>query len=152
MGQEMTLPRLQTPPSSLQDGKGTARVIPNDPVVVNSYGTWQIVYSVGREGIGAGGGIAVHISPYWGWTQPQNRNRDYPGYTTVSTSNQKATLDIVIGSPHYVVVRTKEVPLSFNDTITITYGDTGAGKHPSGRARCDRYAEEGGRFFYQGGR
>ena len=49
-------------PSSLQDGKGTARVTPNDPVVINSYGTWQIVYSVGREGIGVGGGIAVHIS------------------------------------------------------------------------------------------
>ena len=52
-------------PSSLQDGKGTARVIPNDPVVINTSGTWQIVYSVGKEGIGVGGGIAVHISPYW---------------------------------------------------------------------------------------
>ena len=134
-------------PSSLRDGKGTARVVPNDPVIVNTYGTWKIVYSVGKEGIGVGGGIAVHISPYWGWTQPQNRNPDYPGYTTVSTSNQNATLDIVMGSPNYVVVRTKEVPLTVNDTITITYGDTGTGNHPSGRARCDRYAEEGEDFF-----
>ena len=116
-------------PSSPQDGKGAARVIPNDPVVINTYGTWEIVYSVGREGIAPGGGIAVHISPYWGWTQPQNRNPDYPGYTTVSTSNQKVTLDIAIGSPHYIVVRTKDTPLTLNDTITITYGDTSGGKH-----------------------
>jgi hypothetical protein len=133
--------------SSPRDGTGTARVIPNDPVIINTYGTWQIVYSVGREGIAAGGGIAVHVSPYWGWTQPQNRNPDYPGYTTVSTSNKKATLDILVGSPNYIVVRTKDTPLTFNDTITITYGDTGEGKHPSGRARCDRYAEEGEEFF-----
>ena len=139
-------PTANSPPS-LRDGKGTARVIPNDPVVVNTYGTWKIVYSVGTEGIGVGGGIAVHISPYWGWSQPQNRNPDYPGYTTVSTSNEKAALDIVIGSPHYIVVRTKEIPLTVNDTITITYGDTGTGKHPSGKARCDRYAEEGEDFF-----
>jgi hypothetical protein len=134
-------------PSSPLDGKGAARVIPNDPVAVNTYGTWEVVYSVGKGGIAAGGGIAVHISPYWGWTQPQNKNPDYPGYTTVSTSNQKAALDIVIGSPHYIVVRTKDTPLTLNDTITITYGDTGGGKHPAGRARCDRYAEEGEEFF-----
>jgi len=134
-------------PSSPLDGKGAARVIPNDPVAVNTYGTWEVTYSVGEGGIAVGGGIAVHISPYWGWTQPQNRNPDYPGYTTVSTSNQKATLDSVIGSPHYIVVRVKDSPLTFNDTITITYGDTGGGKHPSGSARCDRYAEEGEEFF-----
>ena len=52
-----------------------------------------------------------------------------------------------MGSPNYVVVRTKEVPLTVNDTITITYGDTDLEKHPQGRARCDRYAEEGEDFF-----
>lgn len=49
-----------------QDGKGTARLIPNAPIVVNTHGTWKIVFTVGREGISAGGGIAVHISPYRG--------------------------------------------------------------------------------------
>ena len=135
------------PAPSLQDGKGTARLIPNAPIVVNTHGTWKIVYTVGREGISAGGGIAVHISPYWGWTPPQNSNQDYPGYTTVSTSNKKAVLDTVIGSPHYVVVRTKEVPLTVKDSITVTYGDTAGGKHPLGSARCDTYAEEGEDFF-----
>jgi len=135
------------PTPSLQDGKGTARLIPNAPIVVNTPGTWKIVYTVGREGIGAGGGIAVHISPYWGWTPPQNSNRDYPGYTTVSTSNEKAILDTVIGDFHYIVVRTGEVPLAEKQTITVTYGDTAGGKHPLGRSRCDKYAEEGEDFF-----
>jgi hypothetical protein len=136
-----------SPTPSLQDGKGTARLIPKAPIVVNTHGTWKIVYTVGREGISVGGGIAVHISPYWGWTPPQNRNRDYPGYTTVSTSNEKATLDIVIGDLHYIVVRTRGVPLTDKQTITVTYGDSAEGKHPLGRARCDTYAEEGEDFF-----
>ena len=54
------------PAPSLQDGKGTARLIPNAPIVVNTHGTWKIVFTVGSEGISAGGGIAVHISPLLG--------------------------------------------------------------------------------------
>lgn len=132
---------------SPKDGKGEAAVLPNDDVVVNSYGTWKIVYTVGKEGIDPGGGIAVHISPYWGWTPPQNRERNYPGYTTVATSNEKATLDVLIGSPHYVVVRTREGPLAFGESITVTYGDTGGGSHPLAKAKCDRYAEDDEKFF-----
>ena len=126
---------------------GTAQVIPSDDVMVNTYGTWKVVYTVGKEGIAAGGGIAVHISPYWGWSAPQNNNQDYPGYTTVSTSNDKATLDVLTGSPHYIVVRTKEVPLTYKQSITVTYGDTGEGTHPFGKAKCDKYAEDGEDFF-----
>ena len=144
---EADSPATANPTPSPQDGKGTARLIPNTPVVVNTQGTWKIVYTVGEEGITAGGGIAVHISPYWGWTPPQNRNRDYPGYTTVSTSNKKVTLDTVTGSPNYVVVRTQGIPLTSGDTITVIYGDTAGGKHPLGSARCDSYAEEGEDFF-----
>jgi len=134
-------------PASIKDGKGTAVVIPSDDVVVNTYGTWKIVYTVGKEGIDRGGGIAVHISPFWGWTPPQNSNQDYPGYITVTTSNDKATLDVLVGQPHYVVVRTQEIPLTYKQSITITYGDTGEGKHPHGKAKCDKYAEDGEEFF-----
>ena len=72
-----------------ENGKGEAVVIPSDDVVVNTYGTWKVVYTVGKEGITGGGGIVVHISPYWGWSAPQNSNQDYPGYITVSTSNDR---------------------------------------------------------------
>ncbi len=130
-----------------ENGIGTAQVIPSDDVMVNTYGTWKVVYTVGKEGIAAGGGIAVHISPYWGWSAPQNNNQDYPGYTTVSTSNDKATLDVLTGSPHYIVVRTKEVPLTYKQSITVTYGDTDEGTHPFGKAKCDKYAEDGEDFF-----
>jgi len=134
-------------PASFKDGKGTAVVIPSDDVVVNTYGTWKIVYTVGKEGIDGGGGIAVHISPFWGWTPPQNSNQDYPGYVTVSTSNDKAKLDVLVGYPHYVVVRTQGVSLTYKQSITVTYGDTGEGKHPLGKAKCDKYAEDGEEFF-----
>ncbi len=129
------------------DGKGEAIVVPSDDVVVNTYGTWKIVYTVGKEGIAIGGGIAVHISPFWGWTPPQNSNQDYPGYTTVSTSNDKAELDVLTGYPHYIIARIKNAPLSYKQTITVIYGDTGGGTHPFGKARCDKYAEDGEEFF-----
>lgn len=130
-----------------ENGKGTAVVIPSDDVVVNTYGTWKIVYTVGKEGINRGGGIAVHISPFWGWTKPQNSNQDYPGYVTVSTSDAKATLDVSVGYPHYVVVRTQGSPITYKQSITVTYGDTGGGKHPLGKAKCDKYAEDEEEFF-----
>ena len=134
-------------PSSTENGKGIAAVIPGDDVEINTHGTWKIVYTVGKEGIAVGGGIAVHISPYWGWSAPQNSNQNYPGYTTVSTSNDKTTLDVLVGYPHYIVIRTKDVPLTHKQSITITYGDTSEGKHPLGKAKCDKYAEEGEDFF-----
>jgi hypothetical protein len=137
---------IQHSPSG-KDGKGTAVVTPGSAVEVNSWGSWKIIYTVGEEGIAAGGGIAVHISPYWGWTAPQNSNQDYPGYTTVSTSNAKATLDVLTGSPHYIVIRTKEVPLTHKQSITVIYGDTDEGTHPLGKAKCDKYAEDGEDFF-----
>ncbi len=37
------------PAPSLQDGKGTARLIPNAPIVVNTHGTWKIVFTVGSR-------------------------------------------------------------------------------------------------------
>ena len=134
-------------PSSTENGKGIAAVIPGDDVEINTHGTWKIVYTVGKEGIAVSGGIAVHISPYWGWSAPQNSNQNYPGYTTVSTSNDKTTLDVLVGYPHYIVIRTKDVPLTYKQSITITYGDTGEGKHPLGKAKCDKYAEEDEDFF-----
>jgi len=134
-------------PPSPENDRGKAVVIPDDDVMVNTYGTWKIVYTVGKKGIAMGGGIVVHISPYWGWTPPQDSNQDYPGYTTVSTSNDKAKLDVLVGSPHYVVVRTNEVPLTYKQSITVIYGDSGRGKHPFGKAKCDKYAEDGEEFF-----
>ncbi len=44
-------------------------------------------------------------------------------------------------------MRTKDVPLTVKDSITVTYGDTAGGRHPLGSARCDTYAEEGEDFF-----
>ncbi|MBW2651939.1 MAG: hypothetical protein JRC57_02465, partial [Deltaproteobacteria bacterium] len=132
---------------SPEDSKGEAIVIPSNDVVANTYGTWKIVYTAGKGGIAIGGGVALHISPFWGWTPPQNSNQDYPGYTTVSTSNDKAKLDLLVGYPHYIVKKIKDVPLTYKQSITITYGDTGEGKHPFGQARCDKYAEDGEEFF-----
>lgn len=133
---------------SRQDGKGTAVVVPSSDVAVSSRGTWRLVFSVAECGIAMGGGIAFHIPPYWGWTTPQNQRPSRPGYVTVSCSDKEAELDILIDPRlNYIIVRTANTGLSSGSTITLTYGDTREGLYPEARARSDRYAEQGERFF-----
>ena len=138
----------ETPCSpSRKDGKGTAVVTPVDEIVVNSWGSWKIIYTAGEEGIDTGGGVVVQVSPFWGWTVPQNRYPGLPGYTTVSCSSPHTQLEVTTHELHYIMVRVKESPLRAGDTITIVYGDTQDGKNPQARARADRYAEHDEEFL-----
>jgi hypothetical protein len=130
-----------------KDGKGTAVVTPDSDVAVSSWGSWKIIYTVGEEGIDTGGGVVVHISPFWGWTVPQDKDPGFPGYTTVSCSNPKAQLDVTTHERHYILARVTESPLKAGDTLTIVYGDTQGGKNPQARARADRYAEHDEEFM-----
>ena len=131
-----------------QDGKGKAVVIPDSDVVVSSPGTWKIVYTAGQEGIAKGGGVAFHISPFWGWTAPQNYSPEAPGYVTGSCSNRDVELEIVPNQRlKYVIARPVNRPLVLGDTITLVYGDTQNGKNPGAFARADKYAEQEERFF-----
>jgi hypothetical protein len=114
---------------------------------VNERGTWTILYTAAPGGIAEGGGIVLHISPFWGWSVPQNSNPDYPGYATVHSSNRGIELDVLTSDLHYVLVRVKGGELAAGETISITYGDTGDGRRPGGRAKGDRYAEGGERFL-----
>lgn len=145
--ESLTAQPSQNSPSA-QDGKGKAVVIPNRDVVVSFPGTWKLVFTVAETGIAMGGGVAFHISPFWGWTPPQNHSPTVPGYVTVSCSNRKADLDILTDrGNNYVIARTTNMELVSGDKITVIYGDTQGGKNPGARARADRYAEQGERFF-----
>ncbi len=134
--------------ASPQDGKGTAVVIPDQDATVSSHGTWKLIFTVAETGIAKGGGVAFHISPFWGWTPPQNYSPAMPGYVTAACSKKNARIQVVTNRQNsYIVVRTEKTELSADDTITIIYGDTQDGQYPQAQAQVDRYAEHQERFF-----
>jgi hypothetical protein len=129
------------------DGKGTATVEPAGPVSALSWGTWTITYVAGQTGIATGGGIVFQVSPFWEWSNPQNMEPDYHGYTTITSNNKDAKFDIQLSNFHHIIIRLAEGELAGSDTVRIIYGDTGNGKHPRGAAVADRYAEREEEFF-----
>jgi len=133
---------------SPSDGRGTAAVRPSGKFLAGSRGTWKIAYTTDKNGIAAGGGIVLQISPWWGWTPPQARSPSRPGYVTAEVTKGNAGVEVIETSvPWAVVIKVKEVSLKGGDTITITYGDTGGGKHPAASSRIDRYSERGAAFY-----
>jgi len=127
---------------------GSARLQNDQAVRVSERGTWAVVYEVPPDGIAIGGGIAFHVSPWWGWIEPQTRWPNRPGYTSFQSSRRGVSFDLVDGGHlFYVVGRVKGNMLQEGDEVHITYGDTSGGRYPEARGRADRYAEEREEFF-----
>ncbi len=129
------------------DGRGWAEVRPADPIRVMQWGTWTITYVADLTGIATGGGILFQVSPFWGWSQPQPSDPDYPGYTTVRSSDREVKFELQGSNLHWLLIRVSEGKLSAGDSVLITYGDTGNGAHMGGSAQADRYAERGEEFL-----
>ena len=129
------------------DGRGTATVYPDDPVRVLQRGTWTITYVADSTGIATGGGIVLQISPFWGWSQPQSEDPDFPGYTAVRSSRRDVDFEMTGSDLHYLLITLSKGELAGGDTVRIVYGDTGGGAHPRGAAVADRYAERGEEFY-----
>jgi hypothetical protein len=124
-----------------EDGQGSVRVVPDDPVPAGSRGTWAVEWIAGPDGLPAGGGAVLQISPFWGWSEPQARAPRAPGYTTVS-GPPGATLSLTETSvPHALVAHVVEGRVAAGETLRFVYGDTTAGGSAA-RARVDTYAEQ----------
>lgn len=94
----------------------------------------MIEYTVGPEGIAAGGAIYVMPEPFWGWSTPQNVDPARLGYTEVeglSSPPQRSAL---------LVATVEERALEPGEVVRIKYG-AGSG------ARVDLYAERGARIW-----
>lgn len=147
-------PRLVLPDESEfsaapSDGKGRVTVSP-DVVPVSSPVTLTFIYTAAESGIAVGGGIVCNVSNFWGWSPPQDRIPQAPGYVTVSCSDNAVSLETEInGRDNTVVVRVAGRPLTAGQTITLVYGDTSDGENDSARGMSDRYAERGERFFFK---
>ncbi len=142
---EMLKADLDTPrhPS---DGGGRAWLEspPDDPVraTVGTGGRFPLVFEVGPHGIAEGGMIFLQVSPFWGWSTPQDIDPEAPGYTRVSTDAQGVSLVPITLDQQLMGIEVRGRALEPGERVRIVYG---AG--PRG-AFADNFAERGSRFWF----
>jgi hypothetical protein len=138
-GQE-TRPAAPAGPAR-EDGEGTVRILPGDPVPAGSFGSWTIEWVAGPSGLPEAGGVVLQVSPWWNWSPPQVRRPGIPGYTTARCAAEGIGVDLADAAvPMAVVARPAGGPLGPGDTLRFCYGDTASGGAAS-LARADSYAE-----------
>ena len=124
-------PYLDSKPSA-SDGQGKAVLYPKGPFPVGSQVDFQLTFTVGKAGIAPGGFLLLQISPWWGWSHPQNVNPEAEGYITVTPSFTAPSLQVKILSMHRVLVFSREHQIKAGETITFKYTN----------ARVDKFAEK----------
>jgi len=123
------------------DGGGRAWIEAGpSSVTVGTLASWRIIYEAGDQGITDGGMVVFMVSPFWGWSPPQDTADTAPGYTTASTEAAGVQLTSrTDGSPMMgIAIGGRE--LRAGERVRIDYG----GKFG---ARTDRFAESRSRFW-----
>ena len=112
---------------------GSVRVAPDDDIVVGTYGTWTITYTVGVYGIDVGGGLKVGTRRMADIGTPQFDDPGAPNYVSVS-SNAPARFAMRFDGRGHIrpfravtVIDVIEHPLYPGDVITVVLGDTSGG-------------------------
>ncbi|MEO2167237.1 MAG: CehA/McbA family metallohydrolase [bacterium] len=128
------------------DGGGAASVRVegmevSEPILAGSRASFTIEYEAGPEGVASGGSVFLQVSPFWGWEPPQVRAEQAGGYTTVSTEAAGVTLVPRPLGQGLLQVEVGGRALAAGEKIRIDYGAGPA------RARVDRFAESGSRFW-----
>jgi hypothetical protein len=131
------VPYLDCIPSEI-DGQGRAIIKPEGPFPAGSRVDFEITFTVGEAGIVPGGFVILQISPWWGWSQPQNINPQGAGFTTVTPSFNDSSFQVKILSMHRVLVFSRERPMRQGETITFKYS----------KANVDMYAEAEELFMF----
>ncbi len=124
------VPHLDTIPSAV-DGQGTAVLKPAEPVPAGWNRTFEITFTVGEAGIVPGGFVMLQVSPWWGWSEPQTRSPNLPGYTKVTTSFSDPSLRVATLPLSRVLVFSRERAVAPGEAITFRYSN----------AQVDRFAE-----------
>ncbi len=134
--------------ASPSDGGGSATVTPDDPVRIGETGTWRIDYEVGPLGIAEGGGIALHISPYWGWTAPQTQSPGAAGYVSAVVDGSAASLELTANRQlHWVSAVVTGDRLPPGSRVSFVYGDVTSAETRAPNTRVDRFAESDEEFW-----
>lgn len=120
---------LDCRPSAV-DGTGSARIDPDTPVHAGTRGSFTVTYEAAKPGIRPGGFVLLQISPFWNWSKPQDRERGFPGFVSVTTSTPDRSIETAVFH-WYVLVVSKKRGFEPGETVTFTYEN----------GLVDRYAE-----------
>lgn len=129
-------------PRHPSDGGGEAWLVEGgEGLVARGPGRFRLRFRAGSHGIAVGGALYLQVSPFWGWSDPQVQNPEAPGYTRVSTPAPGVELSPALVDQQLLGITIGGRALAAGEEVEIVYG---AG---TSRARVDRFAEEGSRFW-----
>ena len=112
---------------------GHATIDPIDPVVAGTYGTWQLTYEVGPQGLPLGARIRIHTDSDTDWAIPQFDDPGGPDYMTVQGSEGAHVAVLTQGFRGLLLTVTGR-DLKPGERIVLTYGDRSGGG-PGSRAQ-----------------
>ncbi len=113
---------------------GSVTITPTDDVVVGSFSTWTITFTVGAYAMDVGGGLKIGTRRQADFGHPQFTNPAADNYATVSCSRPGAHFDAAFDTRGHkrpfnavAVIRLAAGPLYPGDTITVVLGETSGG-------------------------
>lgn len=124
------------------DGGGRAWLDPvTGPVTAGGRGRFFIRFETGAGGIAEGGAVYFMPSPFWGWSPPQTRDPEGPGFCRVSTEAEGVELRVEGAGGQLLVATVGGRPLRPGERLLVEYGAGPAG------AVVDRFAEHDARLW-----
>jgi hypothetical protein len=132
------------------DGGGSAELVlaegDDGSITAGARRSWTFRYTVGPEGIQAGGALYFQTSPFWGWSTPQHIRPAQAGYTTAElidrADEETLVLERLTLGPNLMAVRFDGRPMIEGEVIELVFGAGAA------LARADRHAERGATFWF----
>lgn len=108
--------------------------------------TWTLVFTAGPLGVAEGGALHFMPDPFWGWSPPQSRRPDHPGYTEISTDVEGLEFELFdrsagAGMSGSLTATLRGTRLAEGEKVQIVYGAGRLG------AFADRHAERGSRLW-----
>ena len=113
---------------------GSVDITPTDEVVVGTFATWTLTFTVGSYAMDVGGGLKIGTRRQADFGHPQFTDPTADNYATVTCSRPGATFETFFDPRGHkrpfnavAVIRLTATPLYPGDTITIVLGDTTGG-------------------------
>ena len=113
---------------------GSASVSPTDDVVVGSFATWTLTFTVGAYAMDVGGGLKIGTRRQADFGTPQFGDPAGDNFTTVTCSREGSRFETTFDSRGHkrpfnavTVIRLAAGPLYPGDTVTAVLGDRSGG-------------------------